>query len=406
MKRITALTLILASSIAMAVYAERGGGGGNGGGSFNAGSGGGVRTRGTASFHASAPARIQMNHSTGSTGYHSAYQPSYGQVTRTRNVAPAKHTFQKAAVPAQPVQHTFNRAASPAGAHAPAAREATAVRHHAYSPGYVRQKLTKIGVKTEPKYISDRSEMVSTDRAHSMIGMPSTGPKGGAFKANLVSPRQFNGSVVRTQMSAVNRPEYMQKIDRENQTETQRGRYYWHTDGGFSYSHYIDNSGYHWYGWYAGDQFFWTRNYDGRWWWYDNGFNRWCFYNDDYWWWQDPYHVGELYVYDDDSYIPANSADDPVVVTGQEQANDQSYTSPDGKRVVKIVPGDGDAFLYDGATPQNFAPIYLASGVQSIDYSDVNNGRPLEIMLKLNNGSWDLFDAEGQPYNAATAEPD
>jgi hypothetical protein len=115
--------------------------------------------------------------------------------------------------------------------------------------------------------------------------------------------------------------------------------------------------------------------------------------------------VGELYVYDDDSYIPANSADDPVVVTGQEQANDQSYTSPDGKRVVKIVPGDGDAFLYDGATPQNFAPIYLASGVQSIDYSDVNNGRPLEIMLKLNNGSWDLFDAEGQPYNAATAEP-
>ncbi len=266
--------------------------------------------------------------------------------------------------------------------------------------------MTKIGVKAEPRFISNRSEMVSTDRAHSMIGMPSTGPQGGAFKANLVSPRQYNGSLVRTQMSAVNRPEYMQRIDRENAAENQRGRYYWHTDSGFSYSHYIDNSGYHWYGWYAGDQFFWTRNYDGRWWWYDSGFNRWCFYNDDYWWWQDPYHVGELYCYDDDSYIPANSADDPVVVTGQEGSNDAVYNSPDGKRVVKIVPGDGDAFLYDAQNPQNSTPIYLASGVQSMQYSDVNNGRPLEIILKLNDGSWDMFDAEGHPYNIATAEPD
>jgi hypothetical protein len=340
-----------------------------------------------------------MNHSTGSTGYHPAYQPSYGQVQRTQSVQPARHTFQKAAAPAQAVRQ-------PAAARAPGVREATAVHHHTFTQGYVRQKLSKIGVKTEPRFIADRSEMVSTDRAHSMIGMPSTGPKGGAFKANLVSPRQFNGSVVRTRMSAVNNPAYMQRIDRENLTETQRGRYYWHTDGGNSYAHYIDNSGYHWYGWYAGDQFFWTRNYDGRWWWFDSGFNRWCFYNDDYWWWQDPYHVGELYVYNNDNYIPANSADDPVVVTGQEQANDAVYTSPDGKRVVKVVQGDGDAFLYDAANPQAFSPIYLASGVQSIQYSDVNNGRPLEIVLRLNDGSYDLFDAQGQPYNAATSEDD
>jgi hypothetical protein len=339
-----------------------------------------------------------MSHSTGSTGYHPGYKPSYGQVQRSQ-AQPVQHTFQRAAPQAQ--------AARPvAAARAPGVREAAAVRHHAYTPGYVRKKLSNIGVKTEPRYITDRSEIVSTDRAHSRIGMPSTGPQGGAFKANLVSSRQFNGSLVRNQMTAVNRPEYMQRIDRENLTETQRGRYYWHTDGGFSYSHYIDNSGYHWYGWYAGDQFFWTRNYDGRWWWYDEAYNRWDFYNDNYWWWQDPNHVGELYVYNNDDYIPANSADDPVVVTGAESSGEAVYTSPDGKRVVKIVPGDGDAFLYEGTETQNFTPIYLASGVQSMQFSDVNNGRPLEIMLKLNDGSWDLFDAEGHPYNIATAEPD
>ncbi len=329
-----------------------------------------------------------MNHYSGDNTYHPAYHPSYSQTQRIQT-APKTHAVRPSST-----------------AHVPGVRSATAVHHHAYKQGYVRKKLSKIGVKTEPKYIADRSEIVSTDRAHSMIGNPSTGPKGEPFKGSMVSPRQFNGSVVRNQMSVVNRPAYMQRIDRENANETQRNHVYWHTDGGFSYSHFIDNSGYQWYGWYAGDQFFWTRNYDGRWWWYDPGFNRWCFYNDNYWWWQDPYHVGELYVYDDDNYIPANSADDQVVVTGAEQSTDLVYNSPDSKRMVKVVPGDGDAFLYDTANPQAFEPVYLASGVQSVQYSNLDNGRPLEIMLKLNDGSYDLFDAEGNAYNSETAESD
>jgi hypothetical protein len=405
MKRLMLLTLILAFSMGVAVYAanDRGGGGGSFKDSNAAGSRGGggmARSGGTVRSQArfSQPVRIQMNHTSPSTGYHQAYQPSYGQVQRTRTAPVVQHTFQKAA-PVQAVRQANT-------AHAPVVREAVAVRHHAYTQGYVRQKLSKIGVKTEPRYITDRSEIVSTDRAHSIIGAPRTGPKGEAFKGTMVSARQFNGSVVRNQMSAVNRPAYMQRIDQENRVETERDHYYWHTDGGFSYSHYIDHSGYHWYGWYAGDQFFWTRNYNGRWWWYDSGFNRWCFYNDNYWWWQDPYHVGELYVYNDDNYIPANSADDPVVVSGQEQAGETAYNSPDGKRSVKIVPGEGDAFLYDTADPSAFSPIYLASGVQSIQYSDVNNGRPLEIVLRLNDGSFDLFDAQGNPYNAATSQDD
>ncbi len=199
-----------------------------------------------------------------------------------------------------------------------------------------------------------------------MIGNPSTGPKGEAFKGSLVSPRKFNSAVVRNQMEIVNRPDYMARIDKENINETQRNHVYWHGGDGanYAYAHYMDNWGYHWYGWYSGDQFFWTRNDDGRWWWYDTGYNRWCFYNDNYWWWQDPYHVGELYAYNDDSYIPANSADDQVVVTGQEQTSDMVYSSQDGMRTVKVAQGDGDAFLYDTANPPAFDPVYMASGVQ------------------------------------------
>ena len=86
--------------------------------------------------------------------------------------------------------------------------------------------------------------------------------------------------------------------------------------------------------------------------------------------------MGDLYCYDDDSYIPANSADDQIAVTGSEQPDDRAYNSPDGARTVKITQGDGDAFLYDTANPPSFDPIYLASGVQSIQFSDTTNGRP------------------------------
>ena len=406
MKQITALfwVSVFFLSVAVCTAEDRGGGGGNGGdGSLRST----APPRHVPKVRVSrpAPARqpvvIRMNSSSKRSNVQTGQKPSYGQTQWNRSAQPRQQAVQKTVQKAPAVRQ-------PSTAQAPGVRSATVVHHHTYTQGYVRTKLSKIGVKTEPSYITDRSEIVSTDRTHSVIGKPSTGPKGEAFKGSLVSVRKFNSSVVRNQMAIVNRPAYMQQIDRENVNETQRGRYYWHGAEGvdYSYAHYIDNSGYHWYGWYTGDQFFWTRNYNGRWWWYDTGYNRWCFYNDNYWWWQDPYHVGELYVYNDEGYIPANAADDQIVVTGQEQANDTVYNSPDGKRTVKIVQGDGDAFLYDTANQPAFDPIYLASGVQSILFSDVNNGRPLEIILKLNDGSYDMFDAQGHPYNAITSEPD
>lgn len=110
--------------------------------------------------------------------------------------------------------------------------------------------------------------------------------------------------------------------------------------------------------------------------------------------------MGDLYCYDDGSYVPVNSAEDQIVVSGAEEPNETTYSSPDGSRNIKVVQGDGDAFLYDASAVPAFDPIYLASGVQSVQFSDVSNGRPLEIVVKLNDGSFDLFDSQGNAYNA------
>jgi len=390
MNRISSLLLILVSLISAAVYAEdnHNNGGGNRGG-------GGSSAHMSSAPMRSAPARqpmvIHMNRSRPV-----GQQPSYGNVQWNHTA----QTRTRSAVPAQRVQATRQLNAKPVAG----VRVANVVHHHAYTQGYVRKSLSKIGVKTEPSHITERSEMVTSDRAHSMIHYPTTGPKGEAIRGSLVNARQFNSPAVRAQMSLVNRPTFSQQIGRFNASENVNGRTYWHSGDGFNYAHYVDNSGHHWYGFYSGNQYFWTQNYAGRWWWYDTGFNRWCFYNNNYWWWQDPYHLGDLYCYDDDSYIPANSADDQIVVNGNESANESVYKSPDGSRVVKLVQNDGDAFLYDTAAVPTFDPIYLASGVQNVQFSNVNNGRPLEIILTLNDGSFDLFGADGKSYNTEAQE--
>jgi hypothetical protein len=197
---------------------------------------------------------------------------------------------------------------------------------------------------------------------------------------------------------------WQEKINGLNASEMIQNHYYWHSEKGFNYCHYIDNSGYHWYGWYVGDRYIWTRNFNNRWWFYDGDFDRWCFWNDGFWWWQDPYHIGDLYCYNNANYIPVNSAEDNVAVVVPDEGNMQVFTSPDNARIVKVVPGTQDAFMYDGKNPTAFNPIYLASGVKEVKFSDTNNGRPLEIILVLNDGSYDMFDGSGTPYNPAAPE--
>jgi len=297
------------------------------------------------------------------------------------------------------LRHGLN-AWAPQGSHA-----AAVVHHHPYATGYVRRKLQKLGVASEPAYITDRGEIVHTDRQHSSVRLPTLGPDHTALHATPVLPRGDAALRIRTQMDLVAGDGWRQNAEAAMASETEAGRYYWHQDRGFDWCHTVDEQGYHWFGWYLGDAFFWTRSFGGRWWWYDGDNDRWDFYNEGFWWWQDPYHVGDLYCYSDGAYIPANSSEDQIVVTQPDGLNLQSFASPDGTRTVKLVAGSDDAFLYDDTNPPGFDPIYLASGVKSVEFSS-GNGRPLEIMLRLADGSFDLFDAQGQPYNPGAFDAD
>jgi hypothetical protein len=275
---------------------------------------------------------------------------------------------------------------------------AHAIAHHPYTQGYVRKRLQTLGVKSEPGYITDRSEMVLTSRAHTKVPHPDRGLDNGVLHANPVSARHFNNGFVKNQMGVVGRPEYLARLEHANAEESERGHYYWHRDDGFNYGHYVDDYGFNWYGWYVGDQYFWTRDYEGRWWWYDDDVGRWCFWNDNFWWWQDPNHIGDLYCYNDGTYIPANSSEDPVEVASTEAPSLESFASPDSSRLVRISGDTKDAFLYDGSSPATFQPVYLASGVESVEFSDPHNGNPLQIILKLDDGGFDVLDAQGNPY--------
>jgi hypothetical protein len=331
------------------------------------------------------------------------HQPSYGKVQWQAKPQPRTQAVQQPARAAQPTQQSRNLL-NVGHVSEPTVKAANVVHHHPYAQGYVRKKLQKIGVKVAPSYITDRAEIIATDRAHSSIHVPLQGPDHRALSAKVVSPRHFNDNVVRQHMSLVSGDDYRRRMVTENAGERQSNHYYWHRDKDFNYCHYIDGSGYHWYGWYAGDQYFWTRNYAGRWWWYDTEYSRWNFWNDGFWWWQDPYHVGDLYCYNNDTYIPTNSADDQIVVTSTDPMASSTYNSPDGTRSVKIATQLQDAFLYDTANPPSFDPIYLASGVQNVQFSNTSNGRPLEIILKLGDGSFDMFDGQGNPYNPGNSE--
>ena len=116
--------------------------------------------------------------------------------------------------------------------------------------------------------------------------------------------------------------------------------------------------------------------------------------------------MGELYCYNDGAYIPVNSADDQIVVTQPSDAVMKAVNSPDGSRTVKIVAGNSDAFLYDDSAQPAFNPVYLASGVESVEFSDSANGRPLEGILRLKDGSFDLFDGQGRPYGPSQQPQD
>ena len=100
------------------------------------------------------------------------------------------------------------------------------------------------------------------------------------------------------------------------------------------------------------------------------------------------------------------------VMTWDEDAADaEIYVSEDGTRAVKIDKESRDAFLYDRTETPDFNPVFLASDVKSAQFSDNGSEGSLQVMLTLRDGSFGLFDGQGNAYQAyassetATVEP-
>jgi hypothetical protein len=187
-----------------------------------------------------------------------------------------------------------------------------------------------------------------------------------------------------------------------NRLEVVRNHYYWHNDGGQRFCHYYDPWGFHWYGWYAGSDFFWTRYYSGRWWWYDSSFDRWCYWNDNGWWWQDPAR-GLVFAYSNNAYTPVDETTTavPAAAAPADTANHTEFWDAADNRVVKVF--GQDAFLYDTTNPPTFDPKFLASNVSDVKFSGAN-GRPLQVMVTLADGAFLLFDGSGLPYSKSAGQ--
>lgn len=205
-----------------------------------------------------------------------------------------------------------------------------------------------------------------------------------------------------------NRTAVVRIIQVRERDEQERNRYYWHHEGGVRYCHYYDAWGAHWYGFYLGPRFYWTRRWVDRWWWYDPVGVRWVYWHDGYWWWQDPLAPGSLYVYMNGNYVPygplQSYAGGPAVTVpltpappaqAPAPAQAQVYYSPDGTRVAQIVGDDHGAWLYDSSvsgTPAFLAE--LSTGAANIRFSSAPAS---QILVERLDGSFGLFDADGRP---------
>jgi hypothetical protein len=167
--------------------------------------------------------------------------------------------------------------------------------------------------------------------------------------------------------------------------------YSWHDYDGFSYCYYRDQWDNDWYGWYGNNQFYWTLYYDNYWWWNDPGYG-WCYWNDNNWWWDNPQNPNVVYVYANGNFRPYHSA------ANRAYSSNRVFKSPDGSRVVKIYGSTRDAFLYDAQNVHAFHPIYLTSHVKKVEFSRPKPGHPLQIIVEKQNGTFEMFNAEGEAY--------
>jgi len=191
------------------------------------------------------------------------------------------------------------------------------------------------------------------------------------------------------------------------------GHYYWHAAGGVRYAHFYDRYRVHWYGFYAGPHFYWTRWWGSRWWWWDPLFVRWVYWYDGYWWWQGG--DGLVYVYVNNNYYPYDEVvggvttvesrpRQPAAAPPSNPSAGKAYYSPDGARMIQVFGDRDDAFLYDvtGAQPKFLA--YLAANVSSARFTGGASGKALTLLLDFKDGTFAVFDENGQSLTG-TPEP-
>jgi hypothetical protein len=164
--------------------------------------------------------------------------------------------------------------------------------------------------------------------------------------------------------------------------------YGWYNWNGQLVGHHYDEFGYHWWGFYIGDAYFWTRYYNNMYWWYDPYWHRWCWQNGSSWWWQDANGVvyividGRYYEYQDNggTVVVVPDPTQPVDVPPGPVAPSQpaSYYSADGTRLVTIDPTDGSAYLYDATVTDPSDPRsqgrFLGTGVGSVQFVVATDG--------------------------------
>ncbi len=255
---------------------------------------------------------------------------------------------------------------------------------------------------SEPARFQSQSDIVRDNRH---VAEPKKFGSGEAIRAHhATNPPQDHNAVMGNQ-------EVLRDISGGRGSEKTRNHFYWHENGGVRYAHYYDDHDVHWYGFYHGPNFYWTRYYMGRWWWYDPTFVRWTFWWDGYWWWMGP---SGYFVYVNNSYYPYQSG--AVTVTSTETmptpdisptpAIGKGFDSPDGRRMVKIMGSQSEAFLYDKSGSMPVYMTYLGRGVDKIRFSEGKPGEPAQILVDFQDGSFALFDMDGKPAKAAAVPPE
>jgi hypothetical protein len=198
----------------------------------------------------------------------------------------------------------------------------------------------------------------------------------------------------RDHMGRIDRKDFRDNIHHEQDRWNARDHdYHWHDWNGWRVCHHYDEFGFHWWGFYVGEVYFWTRYYNDNYWWFDPYWHRWVYMRDGQWWWTGP--DGWVYVYNGGVYYHYQPADGGVIMTPDPTppvdvppgdpapANQTSVYSLDGTRSIQITGEGKDAYLYDltAADPQSpeAQGKYLASGVKSAAF--VNEGDAVKSIV-------------------------